>query len=659
MRRLGPKLSWACLGALAFAVGVVTLPGRGQIAESAEDPTGVSIPYPLVHLVHAEDPAREGGTAQLLRDDPFLLYQLGRDLLQRQFRLEHGVYGRTGEQSVPLYVERQAAGGAASHGAPSRFARDHTASCGFCHSIPYREAGAGQSLGSTGGEGRNTPHFFGGGLIEMLAEQTRQQILNRYDANGNGVIDRAEVARPSPVEVVPFPGAPPVAYGDLSPGPDGVPRLNPAFRVWYLDERGALVPDALSLADRRVAAFDFVLQAFGWGRGTRLIGGRRVAEGGEASTLRAFFTGAADVHMGLQAHDPTQLGAGNGRARRSLPGAWQLDLGGSPDLGARLASTGISLDDPDGDGHPTELSQGDVDAAEWAMLQAPAPAVAATPESERGRSVLAAVGCQRCHVETWRIEARDPSRGLAGDRRFFDLAVTSRPGPDGRPELVGRLRRLDQVLPDGRRVPRGDAFDVERVYSDFQQWDLGPAFWERRFDGSLQKEHRTSPLWGVGSTAPYGHSGRFGTLAEVIDAHGGEAAREAAAWARLPVAEKQLLLAYLRSLVLYVNDEIPADVDGDGLIAERFEVGGVAVGYERFDPRFLTRRAPRYQSVGEAVDPRGRLKPLLLIANVAEVFGLDLPLRRDADADGFPDVLDPQPDKPGVADAPELADARP
>ncbi len=656
MRRL-----LAGLGALAVASALVlgTLPGRAQIAESAEDPTGVSIPYPLVHLVHSTDPGLEGATAQLLRDDPFLLYQLGRDLLQRQFRLEHGVYGRTGEQSVPLYVERRGAGGAASHGAPSRFSRDHTASCGFCHSIPYREPGAGQSLGSTGGEGRNTPHFFGGGLIEMLAEQIRAQVLQRYDANGNGVIDRTEVSRPSPVAVVPFPGAPPVVYGDLSPGPDGVPRLNPAFRVWYLDARGALVPDAVSLEDGRVAAFDFVLQAFGWGRGTRLIDGRRVAEGGEASTLRAFFTGAADVHMGLQAYDPTQLGAGNGRARRSLPGAWQLDLGGSPDLGGRLAATGISLDDPDGDGHPTELAEGDVDAAELAMLHAPAPAVVATAESERGRALLASVGCLRCHVESWRIEARDEARGLAGDRRFFELAVTSRPGTDGRPELVGKLARLDQVLPDGRRVPRGGAYEVTRIYSDFQQRDLGPAFWERRFDGSLQKEHRTSPLWGVGSTAPYGHSGRFGTLAEVITAHGGEAAPEAEAWARLPPAERERLLAYLRSLVLYVSDEIPADVDGDGVIAERFEVGGTAVGYERFDARFLTRRPPRYQPVGEAVDAQGRPKLLMLIGNVAEVFGLDLALRRDADGDGFPDALDPQPQQPGVADAPAVADARP
>ena len=33
----------------------------------------------------------------------------------------------------------------------------------------------------------------------------------------------------------------------------------------------------------------------------------------------------------------------------------------------------------------------------------------------------------------------------------------------------------------------------------------------------------TEPLWGVGTTAPYGHDGRSGTLEDVILRHGGEA----------------------------------------------------------------------------------------------------------------------------------------
>jgi hypothetical protein len=166
----------------------------------------------------------------------------------------------------------------------------------------------------------------------------------------------------------------------------------------------------------------------------------------------------------------------------------------------------------------------------------------------------------------------------------------------------------------------------------------------------VQKEHRTAPLWGVGSTAPYGHSGQFPTLDAVIAAHGGEAAPERAAYGRLSPERRHLLLEYLESLVLYSTDTIESDIDGDGKIDRHFQVSGVDVGYERFDARFLFTHPPRYRRLQEIEDPYGRKRPLLLIENIAEAFGLDLPLRRDSDHDGFPDVVDPFPLRPGVTD---------
>ena len=43
----------------------------------------------------------------------------------------------------------------------------------------------------------------------------------------------------------------------------------------------------------------------------------------------------------------------------------------------------------------------------------------------------------------------------------------------------------------------------------------------------------TTPLWGVGTTAPYGHDGRSINLAEVILRHGGEAQAARDAFAAL------------------------------------------------------------------------------------------------------------------------------
>lgn len=628
--------------------------GIAQIAENPEDPLGVAIPYPRVHLIHSTDLSKPGTSGHLRATDPYLFFQLGRDLMHRQFELRHGAYGQAGSLSVPLYVGESGM----AHGGSARFARDHSASCGMCHSSVYREPSSGQTIASTGGLGRNTTHFYGAGLIEMLGEQIRALILHQYDENRNGVLDRAEVSGPRPVLIRPSPEAEPVDYGDLSPGPDGVPRLNTMFRIWYVDAEGKILSDALGLDDPRVAAYDFVPQPFGWGRGTRRVGGKSVSEGGEAATMREFYTVAADFHMGLQADDPTQRGEGQeahgrgGKTRVSLNGSQQFDFGGDVDQGRTRTPTGVSLDDPDGDGHFSELTEGDVDAVEFYVLHTPPPAVRVAGRSEEGRQVLAQVGCTRCHVENWRIEARDEARGLSGDRRFFHLATSSRVKPDGVTEIVGSLVPRFRKLPSGEHVPAGDSFPVERIYTDFKHWDIGPEFHERRFDGSLQRAHRTAPLWGVGSTGPFGHSGRFLSLNAVIRAHGGAAAAEAEAFRALPEERQDLLLQYLQSLVLYPTDEIPCDVDGDGKIAEDFVVAGQKVGYERFDSRFLFNKPPQLKEVARVPDPLGRIRALFLLTNAPEAHGLTLPYRVDADKDGFPDVIDPLPQQKGLKEEP-------
>ena len=648
----GRRLIGCCALLVAAAIAARTV--RAQVAENPRDPFGIAIPYPFVHLVHSEDASKPGTTGYLRAHDPYLLYQLGRDLVNRQFELRHGVLGRSAELTVPLYVGI-ARNLASVHGGSPRFARDHAVSCGMCHSSVYREPSAGQTIGSTGGLGRNTGHFYGAGLVEMIGEQVTRAILGEFDLNHNGVIDRSEANGPHPVRIRPAPAMPPIDYGDLSPGADGVPRLNNVFRLWYVDAQGAVIADAFSLADPRVAAYGFAMQPFGWGRGRVTIDGRRVSQGGEASTLREFYTTAADFHMGLQAYDPTQQGSNpkvsgfGGLARVSLNGAQQYDFGGSVDLGHTLSPGGISLDDPDNDGHPSELTEGDVDAAEFFLLHAPAPASMVTDRSP-GPALLRQAQCTQCHVENWRIEARDPARGLTGDRRMFRFEARAERAADGTASLVGHLTpSMDRAEPSGARTAHGGETVAAGIYSDFKHWDIGSGFYERRFDGSVQTEHRTAPLWGVGNTGPYGHSGQFRDLRSAILAHGGAAAASRAAFVALGAQKQDALLAFLKSLILYQTDEIPADIDGDGAVAADFLVNGMSVGYERFAAPLLFATKPRFQSVGTFVHPNGRDLPALLMTNVNEVFGLTLEYRVDTDGDGFPDCLGPwtMPDPKG------------
>jgi CxxC motif-containing protein (DUF1111 family) len=58
----------------------------------------------------------------------------------------------------------------------------------------------------------------------------------------------------------------------------------------------------------------------------------------------------------------------------------------------------------------------------------------------------------------------------------------------------------------------------------------------------------TPRLWGVGSTAPYGHRGDFRSLDEIISAHGGEARFARDAYLGSDKAVRDDVIAFLRSL---------------------------------------------------------------------------------------------------------------
>ena len=91
--------------------------------------------------------------------------------------------------------------------------------------------------------------------------------------------------------------------------------------------------------------------------------------------------------------------------------------------------------------------------------------------------------------------------------------------------------------------------------------DLGPNFNERNYDGTLQKLHMTTALWGVGSTGPYGHDGRSINLTEVILRHGGEAQQSRDSFAAGTAADRADLLAFLNSLVLFPPDDTASTLD--------------------------------------------------------------------------------------------------
>ena len=60
----------------------------------------------------------------------------------------------------------------------------------------------------------------------------------------------------------------------------------------------------------------------------------------------------------------------------------------------------------------------------------------------------------------------------------------------------------------------------------------------------------TAELWGIASTAPYGHRGDLTSLDEVIRAHGGAASPSARAYEELPDDARSAIIAFLKTLVI-------------------------------------------------------------------------------------------------------------
>ena len=184
------------------------------------DLSGLSIKTPRIRIVHTTDPWQEGGSMYLQQVDPWLGYKWGKDLTQRNFRERDGVYGDNGKIEGPLLPD----------GATKMMDRSHTNSCGTCHNNPYRDGGAGMTMAKNGSTGRNTPHMFGGGLVEMIGLQIRLQAYAIADTNRDGWISKEE-AKGKRLIIYNLPEGDPnrvaIDLGSFEMNEAGYPDLNP------------------------------------------------------------------------------------------------------------------------------------------------------------------------------------------------------------------------------------------------------------------------------------------------------------------------------------------------------------------------------------------------------------------------------------------------
>jgi hypothetical protein len=377
-------------------------------------------------------------------------------------------------------------------------------SCAACHGRPRGAAGFGGDV-VTRPDSRDAPHLFGLGLKEMLADEITADLRAIRDSALAAATNRgAAVSRPLMSKGI--------SYGTIRALADG-----------SVDTSGVEGVDD----DLRVRPF--------------------FAHGGTIS-IREFIVGALGAEMGLKmAGDPDLVAAQTGPVRT----ASGMILNGLTDRIERAP-------DEEGDVGTIEQRTALVDFLEFYLFSYFKPGTGeVTEETHRGERLLRQIGCTSCHVQNLKVQKDrrvadvetvfDPERGRLN--RLFATATPRLANPSS----------IGQALTP--KMPAAQPFVVRNIFTDFKRHDLGPSFHERNYDGTMRTHFLTTPLWGVGNTPPYGHDGRSVSLTEVILRHGGEAQASRDRFAALPARQRNAIVRFLETLIVFPPDDTASNLD--------------------------------------------------------------------------------------------------
>jgi hypothetical protein len=441
-----------------------------------------------------------GSSNYLILRDPARSIRRGRQLFQRKFTEDQGQGPRVSNDSVGDIREMRALGAGL------------TDSCAACHGRPRGAAGFGGDV-ATRPDSRDAPHLFGLGLVEMLADEITKDLRS---IRGQAI----SMAQEQSTTVTLNLESKGIKYGSISASPDGVVDTS---------EVEGVNPDL------RVRPF--------------------FHEGGTIS-MREFIIGAFKAEMGLETPDPLLCNATDPDNPEVVitPAGMEFD----PELDEIERPPVCDLsEDGDGDGVVSEIDPALVDHMGFYLLNYFKPGTGKTTKSaERGLGIMNDIGCTGCHVQNLTIE---------NDRRVADVETEDDPGRGIFNRLFATAVELFSIVDDGEEfpqlLPKGETFEVKNIFADFKRHDLGPAFHEREYDGSMVTEFMTEPLWGVATTAPYGHDGRSINLEEVILRHGGEAENSKKAFARLNHRKQEMVLRFLQTLILFPPDDTASNLN--------------------------------------------------------------------------------------------------
>jgi len=463
----------------------------------------------LNHMIEQGDQERAFTTA----------FEVGDELFEHEYTAAEGIGANVGNGQRFSLVPRadlDQPGQWAAH-LPRRVTGPNARSCTVCHGSPFGDGAGGVVLNNVrdpehSGDparfiNRQTPHLFGIGALQLLAEEMTTE-LHRQRAVA---LARARVMDKTITVPLATKG---VSYGQLSIAPDG-----------QIDSSLLQGIDA-----------DLIVRPIEWK--------------GITTSIRAFVRDASHNELGLQATEITGDGVdGDGDGVRN-----ELSVG---DITAMVVYQAAQ---------PRPVTR--LELAERGLIE---PLAAREKQQIRqGEQLFMTSGCSGCHTPAMRLDNpvfSEPSRhALYRDERFPAGTLPADAGLSLKQAITFDLTR---DLPDNRlaavdgspvafgnfeRDEQGGA--VVRLYGDLKRHDMGPQLAEPVDEaGRGASTFLTKELWGVGSTAPYLHDGRATTLHEAILLHGGESQSSRDNYAGLAVHQQQALISWLNNLVLYKMEE--------------------------------------------------------------------------------------------------------
>jgi hypothetical protein len=421
---------------------------------------------------------------------------------------------------------------------PARATGPNGGSCTDCHNLPTGD-GAGSSTANAHRDPthsanlkrmiqRNTPHLFGGSAKQLLAEEMTTELQGERDAACNCQSATGPACSARTVNLT----GKGISFGSL------------------VVSRAANQACTFNTAGVQGVTTDLVVRPFQWK--------------GAVAHLRDFTRDANNNELGMQANEFY--------ANADVDTVSDHDgdnVGNERTVGDITAMTTYGANQPRPVTRQELVSLGLLDCSTNPCSDGQAPPNSAAISA--GATAFNDLGCASCHTPQLLVNNpvwQEPSALAAfrengitpGGQTFASLGVDT--VVPVRVNITTQIQENASVLQAngkglGNLETDSSGHAIVRIFSDLKRHNMGSGLAEQIDEiGTGASVFITTPLWGIGSTAPYMHDGRSPSLTGAILEHSSAGAEVSAvnavnAFNNASNATRQNLILFLMNMVLF------------------------------------------------------------------------------------------------------------